>query len=96
MRGFCILLLMTAFFSTCFAQDVKKVRQAFFPNPELTDLNTPVARKRMGYTSYKEMVHFLKQKAANNPSLLSLEVAGRTQRGRDIYGVRIADDSQPG
>ena len=94
MKRFCYLLLMMALSATGFAQDIKKVRDKYFPNPELPELNTPIAHKRKGYTSYKEMVRFLKEQVTQNPGLISLDVAGHSQRGKEIYGVRIADDTQ--
>lgn len=72
------------------AQDLGKVQEKFFPKPENLKINTPLARKHFGYTSYKEMKIFLSQTAKNNPDLISLETIGKTQKGRDILMARIS------
>ncbi|MGL5788176.1 MAG: M14 family zinc carboxypeptidase [Bacteroidales bacterium] len=76
------------------AQDLGKVQEKFFPQPENLNLNTPLAGKRTGYTSYKEMKRFLSQIEKNNPELISLESIGKTQKGRDILMVKIAGGKQ--
>lgn len=89
-KRFSHLFLFVAFVSTALAQDLPKVSAAFFPNPKITDSNVAIAGTKKGYTSYRGMVRFLKEIRDKNPSLISLETIGKTQKGKDIYGVKIA------
>lgn len=82
------VLLMSV---SVFAQDLGKVQEKFFPQPTDLKLNTPLAGKRFGYTSYKEMKRFLSQIEKNNSDLVSLETIGKTQKGRDIIMAKIGN-----
>lgn len=87
-----IILGLLAFAGTAAAQQTGKVTRTFFPDPDVT-INTPAFRKKHGYTTYSEMMDYLHKLVTAHPGLMNLEIAGRTQKGRDIPMIRI---SRPG
>ncbi len=79
--------------SCLWAQQPKKVTDKFFPDPEGVTINTPSFEKKSGFTSYKEMMEFLKGLSEKYPSLIKIELVGKTQRENDIPLVHIHKDS---
>lgn len=93
MKRYINIVLTLVMSVSVFAQDLGKVQDKFFPQPTDLKLNTPLAGKHFGYTSYKEMKRFLSQIEKSNPDLISMESIGKTQKGRDIFMVKIANGS---
>lgn len=83
-------LALLAFSAGAFAQDLRKVRQTFFPAPQGLELHTPLAGKRSGYTSHKEMKQFVRALAQRHPHMVSVQTVGHTQKGREIELVKLS------
>ncbi|MGL5014840.1 MAG: M14 family zinc carboxypeptidase [Bacteroidales bacterium] len=92
MRKIIFLSLTILLFSSLAAQDLKKVQKRYFPNPVDLKINTPIASKRSGYTSFKEMKSFLTNLQAENSSIMQLEEVGKTQKGREILLVKLSNN----
>lgn len=71
------------------AQQPKKVTQKFFSDPDV-EMDIPVFHKKSGYTTHKEMLEFIGERAAEHPGLISVEIVGQSQRGRDIPLVTVS------
>lgn len=83
-------MIALALSSTLLAQDLGKVQKRFFPNPEGLEINTPLAHKKSGYTTLKEMNRFLNQKRNDFGSIVSFETIGKTQKNREIQLVMLS------
>ncbi len=84
-------------FATSLAQQPRKVTRTWFPNPDVK-IETPAFKRNFGYTTYKEMMKFLRDEASANPQLITIENVGKTQKNRDIPLVVVrgsgADDGK--
>ncbi|MGL5771546.1 MAG: M14 family zinc carboxypeptidase, partial [Bacteroidales bacterium] len=93
MKKYLILLLTSLILNASFAQDLKRVQKKYYPNPTGLDLQTPIASKKTGYTSYKEMKKYLNELQQSNDSIMKLSVIGKTQKGKDILLVKLSDST---
>ncbi|MBQ8711204.1 MAG: peptidase [Prevotella sp.] len=82
-----ILLMMTV---TASAQQPRKVTRTWFQNPDI-QIETPAFSRSYGFTTYKEMMRYLRQEVAANPQYVSMETVGSTQKGRDITLVTVSN-----
>lgn len=84
-----IILCLLLFSGDAYAQQTGKVTRKYFPDPDIK-INTPAFQKKCGYTGYSEMMDFLHNLVTSHPDLMSLEIVGRTQKGKDIPMIRIS------
>lgn len=87
-----LIIGLLAAVSEAEAQQTGKVTRTFFPDPDI-EIGTPAFQKKHGFTGYSEMMDYLHGMITEHPDMMSLEIVGRTQKGRDIPMVRI---SRPG
>lgn len=92
MRKIIYLLLASLVISTLSAQDLKRVQKKFFPNPTDWQMNTPIASKSAGYTTFKEMKAYLMNLQASNPATVQLDEVGKTQKGKEILLVKLSNN----
>lgn len=71
------------------AQQPRKVTRTWFPNPDVR-IETPAFSRSYGFTSYKQMMAYLRQEVAAHPQQISMESVGKTQRGREIPMVVVS------
>lgn len=74
---------------TAAGQQTKKVTERWFPEPQGVVIDVPGLSKKSGVTSYKEMTQYIVNLAAEHPDMISLDVMGQTQKGREIYLVTV-------
>lgn len=84
------LLISLLCISNINAQQTKKNTRTWFPNPDVK-IETPAFSRHYGFTTYKQMMAYLKAEADANPNRVSLRTVGKTQRGRDIPLVVVSN-----
>lgn len=91
MKKLFIILSILLAGNTLWAQfyEPKKVTEKFYPDPAI-EINIPSLQKGRGFTSYNEMMSFLNELVAAHPSVLSMKMAGNTQRGKEIPLIKIS------
>jgi len=93
------LFLILIFFlsgSAAFAQfnpEPESISAKFFSDSLLKDwrIETPAFRKKEGFTSHQEMIHFLQTKAKERKDLISMEMIGKSRQGKSIPMVLISN-----
>ncbi len=88
-----LLLLLSALPGSINPQS-KRITERFFPDPDV-DIPTPAFSKQKGYTTYDEMMAYLRGLEAEHDSLITLSFVGNSQRGVPVPAVRITNGNDP-
>lgn len=70
------------------------ITQTFFPDLDV-EIQTPAFEKEEGFTTYEELMVFLKKTLAGKESIAKMTTIGRSQLGRDIPMVEIKASETP-
>ena len=89
MIRYLLTLLILVQVGSLWAQQPAKVAKKFFPDPE-TDIQTPWFQKGRSFTTYNEMMAYIRQLVAQHPDKATLNFIGKTQEGKEIPAVTIS------
>ena len=90
------LIIATLISGAALAQQPGKVTKKYFPDPQVEIATPAFTKKHPRVTSYKQMMRFLEQLVAANPSIMTMEVIGQTQRGKAIPAVYVSKGQSEG
>ena len=87
------LLLLSQKALAQFNPEPESITERYFSDKLLNDwkINTPAFSKKSGFTSYKEMMAFLQQKLNLKKDNISMEMIGKSQKGKDIPMIVISN-----
>lgn len=89
MKATLIATLFLIIGMTAQAQQPKKVTEKFFPEIDIA-INTPTFQKNKGTTSYDEMMEHIEKVSAQAPELITIEMVGKSQKGKDIPLIKVS------
>ena len=84
-----LLLLSVSIAVAAMGQQPLEVTEKWFPEPVGVNIETPAFDKDSGFTTYREMMRFLNERISEYPELISMEIVGKTQKGKDIPLVTV-------
>ena len=65
-----------------------KVTAQFFPDPDI-QINTPAFQKKKGFTTYDEMMAFIKSQQTNHSNVMTISFIGTSQKGKQIPMIHL-------
>jgi hypothetical protein len=90
MKKLLSLLLLALIFVTAFGQQSQQVTDKWFSEPNVK-IDVPGLNKTpVEFTTYEDMMKFLNDRISEHPTLMSMQIVGKTFEGRDIPLVTIS------
>ncbi len=84
-----LTILLALWAAMAAAQQPRKVTERYFPDP-VVEIATPSLAKAKGFASHGEVLSFFEALGTAHPDRVSVEVAGLTQKKREIPLVKIS------